>query len=89
MDSATDNPGDRAKAGTHETIGRILASALNMEDQISSGAYENYLQRRNWPAQLDEEVFHEIRKRLTTLVEDTKKHRAIIEALVRDYGQSK
>ena len=89
MDSTTDNPGDRAKAGASETIGGILASALNMEDQISSGAYEDYLQRRNWPTQLDEEVFHEIRKRLTTLVEDTKKHRAIIEALVRDYGQSK
>jgi len=88
MDSATDNPGDRAKAGARETIGGILASALNMEDQISSGVYEDYLQRRNWPAQLDEEVLHEIRKRLTTLIEDTKKHRAIVEALVRDYGQS-
>ena len=89
MDSAMDNPGDRAKAGAHGTIGGILASALNMEDQISSGAYEDYLQRSNWPAQLDDEVFHEIRKRLTTLIEDTKRHRAIIEALVRDYGQSK
>lgn len=35
MDSATDNPGDRAKAGTHETIGRILASAHELYGRIS------------------------------------------------------
>jgi len=85
MDSARNNP-DKGPKG-HETIGGILASALNMEDQISGGVYEDYLHRQHWPAILDEGAFVEIQRRLTTLIEDTKKHRQVLEALVGDYGR--
>jgi hypothetical protein len=69
-----------------DTIAGFLASALNMEDQISSGAYDDYMSPGNWPAELDEKVFHEIRRRLTTLTRDTKRHREILQRLVREYG---
>lgn len=81
--------GDGSNTAKHETIGGMLASALNMEDDISSGVYEDYMSRRHWPEQLDEGAFAEIKKRLTVLVEDTKKHKKIIEALVREYGRDK
>lgn len=86
MNAPDDNSGERAEADVPETIGGILASALTMEDQISSGVYEDYMRREDWPGPLDEEVFGQIHRRLTTLVEDTKKHRKILEALVGRYG---
>ena len=87
MNGSTHNSPDRPQADAHETIGGILASALNMEDQISSGVYEDYVNRANWPTSLGEDVFGEIRRRLTTLIEDTAKHRRILEALAKHYGQ--
>jgi Mg2+ and Co2+ transporter CorA len=85
MNDSGSHPGERPKAGQRKTIGGILASALDMEDQISQGVYEDYLDRSKWPSQFDEGVFQDIRERLTTLVEDTKKHRKILEALSREY----
>jgi hypothetical protein len=86
MNAPDDNSGEPAEADVPETIGGILASALTMEDQISGGVYEDYMRREDWPGPLDEEVFGEIHRRLTTLVEDTKKHQKILQALVGDYG---
>lgn len=89
MNDAADNSPDRPQTDAHETIGGILASALNMEDQISSGVYEDYVKRENWPGQLDEDAFLEIRKRLTTLIDDTTKHQKILETLARQYRHDK
>jgi hypothetical protein len=84
---ANDNPTAQTNTDKHETIGGMLASALNMEDEISGGVYEDYLDRKRWPEQLDDEVFAEISKRLTVLIEDTVKHKKIIQALVREHGR--
>ncbi len=90
MSTREDNPaGDGSHARRHETIGGMLASALNMEDEISSGVYEDYLNRRHWPEQLGDDAFAEIRRRLTVLIEDTKKHKKILHALVNEYGKDK
>jgi len=72
--------------GKQDTIGGVLASALNMEDDISGGVYQDYMSRKHWPERLDEEAFAEIRKRLTVLIEDTKKHKKILQALVREHA---
>lgn len=77
------------KAGKPDTIGGVLASALSMEDEISTGVYEEYLDRQHWPERLDEGVFLEIKKRLTVLIEDTKKHKKILQALSKEYGRDK
>ena len=83
---ADHNPDGTLPAGKQETIGGVLASALNMEDDISSGVYQDYMSRKHWPEQLDEEAFLEIRKRLTVLIEDTKKHKKILQALVKAHA---
>jgi hypothetical protein len=67
----------------------VLAAAVNMEEDISGGVYRDYLRRENWPAQLDDEVFAEVRKRLTVLLKDIEKHKRIISALVKEHGRDK
>ncbi len=90
MGTSADNKfGDGSNAAGRETIGGMLASALNMEDEISSGVYEDYLNRRHWPEELEEDVFANIQRRLTVLIDDTKKHKKILQALVREYGKDK
>jgi len=78
-----------ANAGEPGTVGGFLAAALNMEDQISQGMYEEYMARARWPAGLDDKTFKQIQERLTTLVEDTKKHSKILQALIKDHAKSK
>jgi hypothetical protein len=89
MNNRTNNSGQKAGAAEPLTVGGLLAAALNMEDQISGGVYDDYMSRENWPAELDEEVFRQVRERLTILIEDTKKHTRVLQALVEEYGQSK
>jgi len=84
---ASDNPTAQTETNEHDTIGGMLASALNMEDEISGGVYQDYLNRKRWPEQLDDETYAEITKRLTVLVEDTVKHQKTIQALVREHGE--
>jgi hypothetical protein len=72
--------------GRHDTIAGILTSALNMEDEISSGVYQDYLKPQNWPPGLDKEAFLQIRKRLTVLIQGIEKHKKILHALSKEYG---
>ncbi len=72
-----------------QTIGGILAAAVNMEEDISSGVYQDYLRRESWPERMDDGAFAEIRKRLTVLIEGTERHKRIIGALVREHGRDK
>jgi hypothetical protein len=64
----------------------FLASALNMEDQISGGVYEDYMRPENWPGGLSDGVFGQIKSRLTTLIRDTKRHREILQRLSKANG---
>lgn len=64
-----------------KTISGILLSALGMEDEIAHSIYKDYMDRKNWPAELAEDVFEEIRKNLNILLRDTQRHRNIIKAL--------
>ncbi len=74
-------------AAKYDSIDAVLASALRMEEIISSGVYDNYMNRPYWPKGLEEGTFLEIRQRLAVLIEDTKKHKKIIEDLVRCYDR--
>jgi len=69
-------------------VAAFLTTALNMEDQISRSVYEEYMSRANWPAELDDGTFEQIRSRLTTLVEETKGHAKILQALVKEHAQT-
>lgn len=70
-----------------KTISGLLVSALNMEDEISHSVYRDYMERKNWPVELKNETFEEIRKNLTILLEDTKRHRNIIKNLQSKLGR--
>jgi hypothetical protein len=65
----------------HKTISGLLLSALDMEDEIAHSIYLDYMDRSNWPADLKDETFEEIRNYLTTLLDDTQRHRNIIKHL--------
>ena len=64
-----------------QTISGILLSALDMEDDIAHSVYQDYMDHKNWPTGIKEEVFEEIRNILTILLDDTQRHRKIIKAL--------
>ena len=70
-----------------ETLAGFLAASLDMEDEISNGVYQDYMDPDNWPHGLDLNVFQEIRKDLTTLIEDTRRHRKIVVGLINKYGK--
>ena len=68
------------------TLAGVLATAIDMEEQIAGGVYEEYLERENWPERLDDDIFETIRGFLTTLIDDTRKHKQILSALAKKYG---
>lgn len=63
------------------TISGLLVSALDMEDSMAHSVYEDYMDRKNWPAELKEGTFEEIRKHLTTLLGETRRHQTMIKHL--------
>ncbi len=65
----------------HRTTAGLLLSALDMEDDIAHSVYRDYMDRKNWPASLRDETFQEICKYLTTLLDDTERHRNMIKSL--------
>jgi hypothetical protein len=74
-----ENPKTNSKK--HKTISGILLSALDMEDEIAHSIYLDYMDRNNWPADLKDETFEEIRNYLATLLDDTQRHRNMIKHL--------
>jgi tryptophanyl-tRNA synthetase len=78
------NPG----GGKVIILANFLASALDMEDEISNSVYKDYINAKNWPKNLKPEVFQNIRQYLNVLIEDTQKHKKIILELIEQYGQS-
>lgn len=79
----TNNPaGNKTKI-----LAGFLASALDMEDEISNSIYKDYMDAKNWPKNLKPEAFQSIRQYLNVLIEDTRKHRKIILGLIEQHGQ--
>ncbi len=64
-----------------KTISGLLISALDMEDEIAHSVYRDYMDQKNWPVDLKDETFEEIHKHLTTLLDDTQRHRNMIKHL--------
>jgi hypothetical protein len=63
------------------TIAGVLASALDMEDEIAHSVYRDYMKRELWPKELTDETFETIRGHLTVLLNETSKHRRMIQTL--------
>lgn len=76
-------------SGKGDIVAGYLVSALQMEDHISREVYGVYLERSTWPASLSDEVFAEIQKLLTILIEETDRHREAFHSLQLKYGYGK
>jgi hypothetical protein len=71
-----------------KTVQGLLLSALDMEDEIAHSVYRDFMERENWPADLKDDIFEEIHKYLTTLLNETERHRNIIRQLQSKLGQN-
>lgn len=71
-----------------KTVQGLLLSALDMEDDIAHSVYRDYLNLENWPSDLKDDIFEEIQKYLTTLLDDTERHRKIVKNLQSKLGQN-
>ena len=75
MKEAIEKNADRRDAPESEKIlGGFIASALDMEDRLTTGTYADYMNRDCWPAAMPEESFETIKAYLTVLIKDTEKH---------------
>lgn len=72
-----------------DVLANYLASALDMEDEIANSVYKDYILANNWPHSLRQDAFEKIKEYLTTLIEDTQRHRKTIAALIDQYDRSK
>jgi hypothetical protein len=71
-----------------DTLDNFLASALDMEDEVSNSVYRDYMSEKNWPKSLPPDVFKNIREYLNILMEETQNHRKIILGLMQKYGKA-
>jgi hypothetical protein len=70
-----------------DTLANFLTAALDMEDEVASSVYKDYVNAKNWPKNLNPEAFQKIKEYLTILIEDTQRHRKIIAELIKQYDQ--
>lgn len=78
----TNHTTERPPHKEHKTIGGILLSGLDVEETIANGVYKDYMDRKNWPVELKDETFEEIRGYLKVLIDDTARHKNIITYLI-------
>lgn len=86
MDENVNNNTDGLGGSGPKILAGFLASALDMEEQITSSVYRDYLDPANWPEGLKPDVFQQIKEHLNVLIEDTEKHIKILRALTEKYG---
>jgi hypothetical protein len=90
MAENTDSNATIKSTGNKEKIlANFLASALDMEDEVSNSVYNDYMDVKNWPKNIKPEIFQSIKQYLTVLIEDTRKHRKIILGLMQKYDRDK
>ena len=75
---------DKAKVSSPKALAHYLSSALHLEAQFSSSVYRDYLDPEDWPVELKPDVFGEVKKRLTVLIEDSVKHEQLLHGLTRE-----
>lgn len=73
----------KAQKQSMKRLADFLATGLDMEDKCAGTTYKDYLQRQRWPGHLREDDFNEVRECLTTLLEDSNKHKEMILTLKR------
>ena len=75
---------EKATVSSPKALAHYLSSALHLEAQFSSSVYRDYLDPEDWPVELEPNVFGEVKKRLTVLIEDSAKHEQLLHGLTRE-----
>jgi len=88
-ENTTNNDEEKAAGQKPKIIAGYLASAMDLEDELSDSVYSEFMDPARWPPGVDMNVFQEIQKCLTTLIEDTKRHRITLNELIEKYGKDK
>lgn len=88
-ENTANNDAEKPAEQKPKIIAGYLASAMDLEDEVSDSIYREYMEPARWPPGIDMDVFQEIQKYLTTLIEDTERHRIIISGLIEKYGKDK
>ncbi len=52
-----------------------LLSAIEMEDHVSADAYAVFLESSTWPSEMPADVLDNIRRLVTTLIDQTDRHK--------------
>jgi hypothetical protein len=76
---------NKAKNYNSKTLAHFFSSALSLEEQFRNSVYREYLEPEDWPVELKPDVFDEIKKRLTILIEESASHEKKIHGLTRKY----
>ena len=70
--------------GEIKIIAGFLASSLEIEDDMSSELYGEFLNREIWPSNLSEEIFQVVKKFLTTVIQETEGHKKLFSNLLKE-----
>lgn len=85
-DNAKNQDNPEPKVADPKKLGGVLATALDLEEQLSNSVYGDYLERANWPDRLTDRHFEQIKKLLVALIADTQKHIKWILELMDKYA---
>ena len=66
---------------SREIVQGYVLSAIDMEERFARGVYIDYMDRKNWPVDVDSETFEKILVLLKILVDDTARHKEILGKL--------
>lgn len=80
--------GNNEQSGKVKTVGGYIAAAIDIEERLSVGVYNDYLKREMWPAELKQETFDTIKNHLMTLIKDTARHKKILSDLEKLYDEN-
>lgn len=80
-DIARESTGKQQDVGSEKILAGYIASALDLEDQLLSSMYVDYMKQDAWPAAMKKEAIQSIRTYLEILLGDTEKHKRILLSL--------
>ena len=59
-------------------IDGYILSAIDMEEDFAERVYADYMERTNWPANINQRTYLKIQSLLTTLINDSARHKQIL-----------
>ena len=65
-----------------QLIAGFLATALEMEDDMSGDVYGDFLLNEGWPANFNGEAFKNVKHLLEVLIQDTEAHKKMFLVLI-------